>query len=311
MWYNKNQTAPLRAERLERDNSMEKNYRAELTAVFGDPVDGNPTGVMEEVAYEALGLNYRYLTLRVKKEDLEAAVKGAKAFGMKGYNLTMPHKTAVIPYLDCLTPAAEIIGAVNTVVCRNGKWTGENTDGKGFVLSLKRDGIKPEGKRITLLGAGGAARAIGVECALAGAEHITVLNRDAGRGEELAGLIGRKTGAEAEFCPWTEQARIPEGTDILIQATCVGLYPDSGRKPDIAYDTVTDRMVVCDVVFNPERPLFLQEAERRGARIVTGMGMLVHQGALNFELWTGKKAPLEIMYQALAREFGASQIGLP
>ena len=153
VWYNKNQTAPLRAERLERDNSMEKNYRAELTAVFGDPVDGNPTGVMEEAAYEALGLNYRYLTLRVKKEDLEAAVKGAKAFGMKGYNLTMPHKTAVIPYLDCLTPAAEIIGAVNTVVCRNGKWTGENTDGKGFVLSLKRDGIKPEGKRITLLGA--------------------------------------------------------------------------------------------------------------------------------------------------------------
>lgn len=288
---------------------MGKNYRAELTAVFGDPVDGNPTGVMEEAAYQACGLNYRYLTLRVKKEDLAAAVAGAKAVGMRGFNLTMPHKTEVIPLLDRLTEAAAIIGAVNTVVEKDGKWIGENTDGKGFVRSLEWEGIPLKGRHVTLLGAGGAARAIGVECALAGAEKITVINRSEERGLALTGLINRKTGAEAEFRRWEKKMAIPADTDILVQATCVGLFPDVEQKPDIDYDTVTDRMTVCDVVFNPVYPLFLQEAERRGARIVTGIGMLVRQGALNFELWTGEKAPVDVMLRTLEREFGTSQTG--
>ena len=283
---------------------MEKNYRAELTAIFGDPVDGNPSGVMEEAAYQELGLNYRYLILRVKKGDLEPALAGAKAVGVKGFNLTMPHKMDVIPYLDELTPAASIIGAVNTVVEKDGKWIGENTDGKGFVRSLELEGISLKGACVTLLGAGGAARAIGVECALAGAKKIIVINRTEERGRELAALIDRETEAESEYRPWEPKVEIPEETQILVQGTCVGLYPDVDQKPDIDYSTIKDGMIACDVVFHPVKPLFLQEAEKRGARIVTGIGMLVQQGALNFELWTGHKAPVDTMYQTLEKEFG-------
>ena len=286
---------------------MEKNYRAELTGVFGDPVDGNPTGVMEEAAYRECGLNYRYLTLRVKKGDLAAALSGARAVGMKGFNLTMPHKIDVIPYLDRLTPAAALIGAVNTVVEEDGRWIGENTDGKGFVRSLEMEGISLKGACVTLLGAGGAARAIGVECALAGAEKLIVINRSRERGEELAELISRETPAKAEFCLWTPSVKIPPETQILVQATCVGLHPHGDQKPDIDYETITDRMTACDVVFHPVFPLFLQEARRRGAGTVTGIGMLVQQGALNFELWTGREAPVETMYRTLEAEFGASQ----
>jgi len=280
---------------------MEKNYRAELVGVFGDPVDGNPTGVMEEAGFAAKGLNYRYITAKVLPEDLEAAFAGAKAMNMRGLNLTMPHKIRIIPLLDRLTQAAQIIGAVNTVINDNGIWVGENTDGKGFVLAMKLAGVELAGKRITLLGAGGAARAIAVECALAGASHITVINRNEGRGRELAELIQTATPASSAYLPWTPAVCIPETTDVLIQATCVGLGSD--EKPDIDYDTLKPHMAVSDVVFNPVMPAFLKEAAARGAKTVTGIGMLVQQGAKNFELWTGEAAPTEVMYQALENEF--------
>ena len=148
---------------------MSKNYRAELVGAFGNPIDENPTGVMEEAAFAAKGLNFRYLTVKVEKDDLEAAMNGVKAFQMKGINLTIPHKVNVLKYLDELSEAAQIIGAVNMVVNRDGKLWGENTDGKGFLISLKNEGVSVEDKRIVILGAGGAAKAIGVECALAGA----------------------------------------------------------------------------------------------------------------------------------------------
>ena len=282
---------------------MEKNYRAELTGVLGDPVDGNPTGVMEEAAYEAEGLNFRYVTMRCTPEALPAAFAGLAAVGYRGVNLTMPHKRLVIPYIDELTEAAEIIGAVNTVVWRDGKSIGENTDGKGFVRALQKAGHTLSGKRITLLGAGGAARAIAVECALAGAAAITVVNRTAAHGEELARLIEEKTKAAANFLPWTAHFAVPEETDIVIQATSIGLHPHGKDRPDIAYDSIRPGMTAADVVFNPETSAFLTEAERRGAAIVTGIGMLVEQGALNFEIWTGKKAPVDVMYQTLSKEF--------
>ena len=147
---------------------MAKNYRAELVGVFGDPVDDNPTGVMEEAGFRAKGLNYRYITAKVQPEALGAAIAGARAIHMKGFNLTMPHKVRVIPFLDAMSEAARIIGAVNTVYEENGLYIGENTDGKGFVEAMQMQGAPIEGKNIVLLGAGGAGKAIGVECALAG-----------------------------------------------------------------------------------------------------------------------------------------------
>lgn len=284
---------------------MEKNYRAEITGVFGDPVEGNPTGVMEEAAYEASGLNYRYITMKVTPEGFPDAMKAVRALHMKGVNLTMPHKLAVIPFLDELSEAASIIGAVNTVVVReDGSLFGENTDGKGFVEALLRYGDSPEGKNITILGAGGAARAIAVECALAGAAKITVINRTEAKARELAELIREKTNAAAESLVWTPGMEIPGGTDILINATCIGLGEDRANKPDICYDSITPGMTVSDVVFNPSDTLFLQEASKRGAKTVNGLGMLACQGARNFTLWTGKEAPLDVMIEKLRSEFG-------
>lgn len=280
-----------------------KNYRAELTGVFGDPVDDNPTGVVEEAAFAAKGLNYRYLTMKVLADDLEAAMKSVRVLGMKGINLTMPHKVKVLAYLDELSEAASIIGAVNTVIHQDEKLYGENTDGKGFVTALKNAGVSLEGKNVTILGAGGAARAISVECALNGAAHITVINRNPQRGNELVKLLNEKTECRAEFLAWEKGIKIPGETEILINGTSSGFAPNINDKPDIDYSSVTSKMCVCDVVFNPAETVFLQEAAKRKAKTVSGLGMLIQQAALNFTLWTGEEAPVDIMTEALKKEF--------
>ena len=280
-----------------------KNYRAELTGVFGDPVDDNPTGVVEEAAFAAKNLNYRYLTIKVLPEDLGKAMDSVKIFGMKGINLTMPHKIKVLPYLDELSPAAEIIGAVNTVIQKEGKLFGENTDGKGFVTALKNSGETLDKKNVTILGAGGAARAIAVECALNGAAHINSINRSIEKGEELAALIQMTTDSSAKYLNWKNNMEIPSDTDILINATSIGFSPNVTDKPDIDYTTITPEMCVCDVIFNPAETIFLKSAAENGAKTITGLGMLVQQAALNFTLWTGVEAPVDVMEDALKKEF--------
>ena len=284
-------------------HSNMKNYRAELTGVFGDPVDDNPTGVVEEAAFAAKNLNYRYLTIKVLPEDLGKAMDSVKIFGMKGINLTMPHKIKVLPYLDELSPAAEIIGAVNTVIQKEGKLFGENTDGKGFVTALKNSGETLDKKNVTILGAGGAARAIAVECALNGAAHINIINRSIEKGEELASLIQMKTDSSAKYLNWKNNMAIPSDTDILINATSIGFSPNVTDKPDIDYTSITPEMCVCDVIFNPAETIFLKSAAENGAKTITGLGMLVQQAALNFTLWTGVEAPVDVMEDALKKEF--------
>lgn len=283
---------------------MAKNYRAELVGAFGCPIDENPTGVIEEAAFEALGLNYRYLMIKVNDGDLEDAIKGLKAFNMRGINTTIPHKEKVIKYLDKLSPAASLIGAVNMIINDNGILYGENTDGKGYMKSLTDAGYSVKGKNVFVLGAGGASRAICTECALSGAKHITVANIIREQGEALVKMLNEKTEAKADFVFWDEALTIPEDTDILSNATSVGLYPHVDQKPDINYDSVKSSMIVTDVIFNDPHSLFLQEAEKRGARTVNGLGMLVNQAAMNFELWTGKKAPVDLMTSRLRKEFG-------
>ena len=290
-------------EKNRKGHSNMKNYRAELTGVFGDPVDDNPTGVVEEAAFAAKNLNYRYLTIKVLPEDLGKAMDSVKIFDMKGINLTMPHKIKVLPYLDELSPAAEIIGAVNTVIQKEGKLFGENTDGKGFVTALKNSGETLDKKNVTILGAGGAARAIAVECALNRAAHINIINRSIEKGEELASLIQMKTDSSAKYLNWKSNMAIPSDTDILINATSIGFSPNVTDKPDIDYTTITPEMCVCDVIFNPAETIFLKSAAENGAKTITGLGMLVQQAALNFTLWTGVEAPVDVMEDALKKEF--------
>ena len=290
-------------EKNRKGHSNMKNYRAELTGVFGDPVDDNPTGVVEEAAFAAKNLNYRYLTIKVLPEDLGKAMDSVKIFDMKGINLTMPHKIKVLPYLDELSPAAEIIGAVNTVIQKEGKLFGENTDGKGFVTALKNSGETLDKKNVTILGAGGAARAIAVECALNGAAYINIINRSIEKGEELASLIQMKTDSSAKYLNWKSNMAIPSDTDILINATSIGFSPNVTDKPDIDYTSITPEMCVCDVIFNPAETIFLKTAAENGAKTITGLGMLVQQAALNFTLWTGVEAPVDVMEDALKKEF--------
>ena len=290
-------------EKNRKGHSNMKNYRAELTGVFGDPVDDNPTGVVEEAAFAAKNLNYRYLTIKVLPEDLGKAMDSVKIFDMKGINLTMPHKIKVLPYLDELSPAAEIIGAVNTVIQKEGKLFGENTDGKGFVTALKNSGETLDKKNVTILGAGGAARAIAVECALNGVAHINIINRSIEKGEELASLIQMKTDSSAKYLNWKNNMAIPSDTDILINATSIGFSPNVTDKPDIDYTSITPEMCVCDVIFNPAETIFLKSAAENGAKTITGLGMLVQQAALNFTLWTGVEAPVDVMEDALKKAF--------
>lgn len=281
---------------------MSKNYRKEILACLGDPVDANPTGAVEEAAFAACNLNWRFLMLRVPEGQLEAAVAGARAMGFRGLGVTMPHKQTIIPYLDGLTAAAEIIGAVNAVYVRDGKWIGDNVDGKGFVGALPRKGAELQGSHVTVLGAGGAASAIAVECALAGARKITIINRTAQRGMQLAQLISDKTEAEGTYLSWTPKVAVPSDTDLLVNATCIGLTPNDDDKPDIDYGTIRSGLLVADVVFDPATPLFLQEAAKHGAVTVSGIGMLVAQAALAFTGWTGMEPPLDVMDAAMRQE---------
>ena len=280
------------------------DYKAELVGVLGHPVAENPTVVMQEAAFAALGLNWRYLTVEVLPEDLEAAMNGVRAFNLRGINLTIPHKVAVLSYLDEVKPDAAVMGAVNTVVRVGDRLVGENTDGKGFMTALTKDaGVDPKGKRAVVLGAGGAARSITVELALAGVTHLTVVNRSPDRGRVLVDLLNSKTPVSAEAAAWFGDYSIPAGTDIVVNATSIGLFPNVDDRPEIDYRSIGPGMVVCDVIHTPLPP-FLAAAGKQGAQTLDGLGMLVYQGAIGFRLWTGLDAPVKVMYDALARAFG-------
>lgn len=283
------------------------NFRQELVGVFGYPVDENPTVVIQDAAFAAKDLFWHYLTLKVRPEDLGDAMQAIRALNLKGMNMTIPHKVACMPYLDEIDKSAKLIGAVNTVKNDNGRLIGYNTDGQGFTRALREADVPIADAVITLLGAGGAARAIAVETALAGAKKIYVINRNETRGRGLAALISDKTDADAEYIKWDGTATIPADTDTLVNGTSVGLFPDTSL-PDIDMACITPELIVCDVIPNPPDTPFLKEAARRGARrTISGQGMLVYQGAIGFEIWTEQDAPVDAMMDAIKGAFGDSE----
>jgi shikimate dehydrogenase len=283
---------------------MPANYKAELVGVFGYPVAENPTGVMQEAAFAAAGLNWRYLTIEVKPDDLNDAFRGLRAMGMQGINLTIPHKVAVLSMLDEISADAALIGAVNTVRREGDRLIGENTDGKGFMRGLREEArIDPKGKEVVILGAGGAARAIAVELALAGVKNITLINRSVKRGRELSAHLQANTEVSVKFAPWSGIFVVPSEADVLVNATSIGLYPDIEALPAVNLDAASPHLLVCDAVPNPPETCLIREARQRGLATLTGLVMLVYQGAISFEMWTGLKAPEDIMRDALWKVF--------
>ena len=278
----------------------EQNYLDHLVGVFGQPAAENPGVVIQDAAFKAMGLErWHFLTLDVDKDKLEDAVRGMIAFKMHGINCTIPHKIEVMKYLDEISESAKLIGAVNMIVNNDGHLFGDNTDGKGFMESLRSRGLDVKGKKVLIFGAGGAARAICVELGLDGVGEITVVNRTRSMGEALIGIIRESTGAKCHYESWEGSFKVPEDTDILVNATSIGLYPDVEAIPDIDLDTILPHMFVQDVIPNPTQTALIREMQKRGIPCETGAGMLINQAALNIEMWTGRKPDKAVMLAAL------------
>ncbi|MDB5506852.1 MAG: Shikimate/quinate 5-dehydrogenase [Devosia sp.] len=282
---------------------MDHNFLDEITGSFAMPAADNPTVAMVEAVYRHHQLPWRYINCEVTPANLANAVKGARGMNWAGFNCSIPHKVAVIEHLDGLGASAEIMGAVNCVVRRNGAYIGENTDGKGFLLSL-RQLTDPAGKSVVILGAGGAARAISVELALAGASDITIVNRDATRGQTVVDLLNARTKTIATFVQWSERFAIPAAAQIVINATSVGLFPNVDAELNLDPETLQLGMIIADVIPNPPRTRLIRDAEARGCLALDGLGMVVNQGVIGIKYWTGIDVDAGVMRNKLAELFG-------
>lgn len=279
---------------------MNLSGKTKVCAIIGDPIEHTMSPPIHNAAFKELGLDYIYLPFRVKKEHLKQAVTGLKALNVRGFNVTMPHKVSIIPMLDSLDPLAGKIGAVNTVVIDDGILTGYNTDGPGLLQALLEKGVEPEGKKIVILGAGGASRAISYVLAQRGA-HLTILNRklEMDWAHDIARLIENGLGIAVNVreLGYKQLKSALAGADILINATSVGMSPDAENSP-VSAELLFRDLTVFDVIYSPMKTRLLRDAEASGARTIGGVEMLVWQGVLCFEKWTGRQAPLKIMRQA-------------
>lgn len=275
--------------------------KTRIFGIFGDPVSHSLSPLMHNAAFDALSLPCRYLPFNVSTEGLERAARGILPLGIKGINVTIPHKEAIIPFLDQLSLGAQKSGAVNTIEVSAGALIGHNTDGSGFVASLLDSGVDPPGKNVILLGAGGAARGVAVGLLENGVRNITLINRHLKRAEALAEQLISITPdlkirlLESDFKGGFPQIEPPV---LLINATPLGMQKsDSLPFPEAFIDPL---WTVADLIYRPFETPFLIAARKRGAKVIPGIGMLLHQGALSFEIWTKMKAPIEAMRAALA-----------
>jgi shikimate dehydrogenase len=275
------------------------NGHTTLVGIIGWPVKHSLSPPMHNAAFAELGLEWAYVPLPVYPDHVAEAVRGLRGLGFAGANVTVPHKQAVLAHLDDVSRAAQVIGAVNTIVVRDGSLYGDNTDASGFITSLHEVGFDPDGTYCALLGAGGAARALAHGLADAGALQVCVYNRTFSRARELCRDMS-KFYSDVRFEPASlgDLTAIADDTDLVVNATSLGMWPDTETSPWPREAPVPGHLTVCDLVYNPQETLFLAQARAVGAETVNGLGMLVHQGAAAFEMWTGRPAPVETMRQA-------------
>lgn len=270
----------------------------QVYGVIGDPISHTLSPVIHNAAFGASKLDCVFLAFKVKPEDVGKAIEGMRALGIQGLNVTMPHKAAVISFLDEIDSTARVLNAVNTIHSKNGRLFGFNTDGLGALEALRKNGVELKNKKVMLLGAGGAARAIAFtlvqECG-----NLVILNRSPKSAEELASLLKttleRKVFAD-QLSPKVIKANLLD-TDVLINATSIGMKPHDNQTP-VSAEWLNPNLTVMDIVYNPVKTRLAKDADAAGAKVVNGVEMLIYQGAASFELWTGRKAPVDVMRKA-------------
>jgi shikimate dehydrogenase len=281
---------------------LDLSSRTKLCGVIGDPIEHSLSPKMFNAAFRANDLDFTYVAMNVKKNGLAKAIEGMKALNIHGLNVTIPHKVKVVGYLDRVDPDAKMIGAVNTILNANGKLEGFNTDGTGAVRAIEESGTSLEGRNVVLIGSGGAARAIAFTFSNR-VGKLTILNRHVHKSEKLAIELAKKTGRKVYFEGLRKEAleRAISEADMLVNATSVGMSPNCDAS--ILDGSLLRRdLVVFDIVYNPPETKLLKEATSIGAKAVNGIGMLVHQGAEAFRIWTSKEAPVRLMREVVTEE---------
>lgn len=267
--------------------------------LLGWPLGHSLSPIMHNAAFAACGLDFVYLPLATPPNLLPDAIAGLRAMGFTGVNLTIPHKIAVRDYLDEIDESAQLIGAVNTIEFKDGRLIGHNTDAAGYIGALELAGIDVTGKHAVVLGAGGAARAVIAGLISARIASVTIGARDPGKAAALAGLF--TTAIPVNGMDWDKRGfdeALPKA-DLIVNTTPLGMYPATGNQPPLAWKLVKPSAIISDLIYNPLQTQFMLEGSRRGHTVVGGEGMLLEQGALAFQLWTGCEAPRAVMRQAL------------
>jgi shikimate dehydrogenase len=275
-----------------------------LVGIMGDPVEHSLSPPMHNAAFHQLKLDYVYVPFHVKRGNLASAIEGARNMGIKGLNLTIPHKIEVINYLDELDEAAELIGAVNTVKFTENKTVGYNTDGFGAVKAIEET-TPVKGKKIIIIGAGGAARAISFQLLLNGVGEILIANRTREKACNLKNDLKERFNTSLGCLGLDDELEMElKSTDVLINTTPVGMHPHQDDEPVVTSEMMHSNLVVNDIVYNPLETGLLREAGKAGAQIVPGTKMLIYQGLEAFRIWTGITSPVEVFETALMRELG-------
>jgi shikimate dehydrogenase len=276
----------------------------EIFGIFGHPVEHTFSPGMHNAAFRKVGIDGCYVPFAVHPDRLADAVRAIVPLGLRGVNITVPHKENVIPFLDDLAEDARLIGAVNTIEVRKGRLIGHNTDGRGFLRSLsEQTRFRPRGRTIVLVGSGGAARAVSFSLALAGAKRIYLHDLDIAKAKRLAQELRKRTPVMSDALPADDIHRASKEADCLINATPLGLK--RGDPLPIPGSAIESWHLVCDLVYNPPQTALLRIARANRAATLPGIGMLLYQGVIAFEIWTGKKAPVPVMRSALSRQMAA------
>lgn len=280
----------------------EINVETKLLGLFGNPLAFTMSPLMHNTAFEQMGLNYIYIPIEVQKEDFGEAIKALRYFNFAGGNVTSPYKQTIIEYLDEIDEKARIIGAVNTIHFDKGRLKGFNTDGEGFVESLRFEkNVDPQKSRFLVLGSGGAARAIIITLAFQGAEKIYIANRTFSKARDLAEEVNKiRQCAQPLELNNSEVQKHLEEADVIINTTKVGMYPYADQMP--VQLKVNKKILASDIIYNPIHTRFLQAMMEQGCEVVTGVGMLVNQGAEAFRIWTGQMPPREQLYSLITKK---------